>query len=424
MVGGCAKGRAMISRIQIKNYKCLLDVDVPLGPFNIFIGPNDSGKSSLLEAIKVLGQTARQPFNQVFAEPLTLENLVWRREQNREVSWKVEGAASDSPFSYQLALAPGRQSTCGEELIIGGQRILKVVRQNEKLEAVVLPDLPGGQQFGLQPGFSGLFSLFGSPHNQALLYANPQARGKLPDVHPIIESLSASVEYRLDPPAIRNSGSDPTQHPFAQNAALPVPVSPILSTTGDNLIAVLDAIMTSPRRTNILNLENDLHSAINTLKGISLPVRPPNAKTLSFTLNGDETEPVTIPAALASDGALLITAFLALAYGNTPEIIFIEEPENGLHYSLLKLAVEVLRKISTGKAGNRPRQVILTTHSPLLLNFAKPEEVRVFSRPDDGATRISQMEKVPNLKVLLEEFGLGELWFQLGEERLMAEAAP
>jgi hypothetical protein len=31
------------------------------------------------------------------------------------------------------------------------------------------------------------------------------------------------------------------------------------------------------------------------------------------------------------------------------------------------------------------------------------------------------MEKVPDLKVLLEEFGLGELWFQLGEERLMAE---
>ena len=36
----------MITRIQIRNFKCLLDVDVPLGPFNILIGPNDSGKSS------------------------------------------------------------------------------------------------------------------------------------------------------------------------------------------------------------------------------------------------------------------------------------------------------------------------------------------------------------------------------------------
>jgi hypothetical protein len=32
------------------------------------------------------------------------------------------------------------------------------------------------------------------------------------------------------------------------------------------------------------------------------------------------------------------------------------------------------------------------------------------------------MEKVPNLKQLLEEFGLGELWFQLGEEQLVGEA--
>jgi len=411
----------MINRIQIKNFKCLLDVDVPLGPFNIFIGPNDSGKSSFLHAIKLLGQTARQPFNQVFADPLSLDNLVWRREQNREVLWKVEGTTSEHPFSYQLALAPGDPFTRSEELIVGGQRILTIIRQPEKPAAISLPYLAQNRQVALNPGFTGLFSLFGSPHSQAHLYGNPQAVEKLREVHLLIESLSATVEYRLDPVAIRSSVAAQVQASFGQSAASPGSVWPILSTTGDNLIGVLDAIMTSPRRTNILNLEKELHSAINTLNGISLPIRQPNVKTLAFTLNGDETEPVTIPAALASDGALLITAFLALAYGNAPEIIFIEEPENGLHYSLLKLAVEILRKISTGKAGNRPRQVILTTHSPLLLNFAKPEEVRVFSRPDDGATRIAQMEKVPDLKVLLEEFGLGELWFQLGEERLMAE---
>ena len=130
---------------------------------------------------------------------------------------------------------------------------------------------------------------------------------------------------------------------------------------------------------------------------------------------------MTIPAALVSDGALLVTAFLALAHGNAPEILFVEEPENGLHYSLLKLAVEMLRKISAGTVGNRPRQVFLTTHSPILLNFAKPEEVRVFSRIADGATRVTSMENVPHLKPLLEEFGLGELWLQLGEERMVQE---
>jgi predicted ATPase len=414
----------MISRIQIKNYKCLLDVDVPLGPFNIFIGPNDSGKSSLLEAIKVLGQTARVPFTQVFADPLSLENLVWRREQNREVSWKVEGAASDHAFSYQLALAPGDPFARGEELIVGDQRVLTVFRQAEQPAAILIPYLARDQQVPLHPGSTGMFSLFGAPHNQPHLYREPQTVEQHQKVQPIIESLSGAVEYRLDPVAIRISAFGQTQPAFAQSVPSSVFVEPILNTSGDNLIGVLDAIMTGPRRIDILNLEEELHGAISTLRGISLPVRQQSTKTLAFTLNGDETKPVTIPAALASDGALLITAFLALAYGNTPEIIFIEEPENGLHYSLLKLAVDLLRKISSGKVGNRPRQVILTTHSPLLLNFAKPEEVRVFSRPEDGATRITPMEKAPNLKVLLQEFGLGELWYQLGEERLMAEAAP
>jgi predicted ATPase len=177
--------------------------------------------------------------------------------------------------------------------------------------------------------------------------------------------------------------------------------------------------MTSPRRSDIINLERDLHNAIKTLSGISLPIQPQNVKSLAFTLAGAESEPVSIPAALASDGALLVTAFLALAYGSGPEIIFIEEPENGLHYSLLKLAMDILRKISTGEVGNQARQVILTTHSPLLLNFAKPKEVRVFSRPEGGATQVVSMDQVANLEPLLEEFGLGELWFQLGEERLV-----
>ena len=46
----------------------------------------------------------------------------------------------------------------------------------------------------------------------------------------------------------------------------------MLSKTGDNLVEVLDAIMTSPRRTDIINLERDFHGAISTLSAVSLPL--------------------------------------------------------------------------------------------------------------------------------------------------------
>lgn len=41
----------MLKRVRVRGYKCLSDVTVDLGPFNVLIGRNDSGKSSFLQAI-------------------------------------------------------------------------------------------------------------------------------------------------------------------------------------------------------------------------------------------------------------------------------------------------------------------------------------------------------------------------------------
>lgn len=52
----------MIERIHIENYKCLRDVTVELGDFTVLIGPNDSGKSSFLEALQALGGIAERDY--------------------------------------------------------------------------------------------------------------------------------------------------------------------------------------------------------------------------------------------------------------------------------------------------------------------------------------------------------------------------
>jgi predicted ATPase len=146
------------------------------------------------------------------------------------------------------------------------------------------------------------------------------------------------------------------------------------------------------------------------------------AKALDFVLAGSGPR-VTIPASQASEGALLLTAFLALIHGESPEILLIEEPENGLHPSRLKLVIELLRRISTGEVGGRPRQVIVTTHSPILLNYARPEEVRVVQRDPEQGTYVRALTDAPDLPRMLEEFAVGELWYMLGEEGLFARKA-
>ena len=58
-----------LSRFRVNDYKCLGDVDVPLTPMHVLIGPNDSGKSSLLEALAAYCASSERPLAQIFPQP-------------------------------------------------------------------------------------------------------------------------------------------------------------------------------------------------------------------------------------------------------------------------------------------------------------------------------------------------------------------
>jgi predicted ATPase len=49
----------MISRVTIKNFKCLRDVTLDLERFTVFVGANGSGKTSILQALDLLCRTFR-----------------------------------------------------------------------------------------------------------------------------------------------------------------------------------------------------------------------------------------------------------------------------------------------------------------------------------------------------------------------------
>jgi predicted ATPase len=237
----------------------------------------------------------------------------------------------------------------------------------------------------------------------------PQFIQQQPQCAAIAQELTSSIEYRFE------LGKLPM-------SSVPAPGN-TLEGSGANLAAVLDVMQNSPDRSAFQALQNSLHDAIPTLQGFVLPPagKQTGAKALEFILSGNGQPPVTIPASLASGGALLVTAFLTLAYTQTPGLLLFEEPENGLHPFRLQMVVDLLRRMSRGEVGNRKRQIVLTTHNPLLLNYATPEEVRVFVRDPEQGTQVIPMTKIPDIDRLLKEFALGELWYLLGEENLFKE---
>ena len=42
-----------ISRLVIKNFRCICDLDISLSPISVIIGENNAGKSAVLDAVKI-----------------------------------------------------------------------------------------------------------------------------------------------------------------------------------------------------------------------------------------------------------------------------------------------------------------------------------------------------------------------------------
>lgn len=387
---------AMLARLHVQNFKCLRDVEVAFGPFTVLIGPNDSGKSSILDALRLLGRTVVEPFPAIFRADDDLRLLAWKgdmRAGRAAIAWSVELGAVGGPFwSYHLQLGGSqvREYVVGPE---SDQPIHAHASGRDRSELHDIEHLPPTDEQGgtLHAPLQGFFF----EHRREML------------------ELGRAPRYRLNPDLLRTP-------------AVPTPDA-VLSATGDNLAAVLDRLITGPDRSAIARLEQALNEAVPTLRGIALRTidGKTGAKALEFVLSTSaKGPPVTIPCAHASDGAMLLTAFLALAFSDEPGLILIEEPENGLHPSRLQSVIDMLRKISEGVIGNKARQVIITTHSPLLLNYARPEEVRIVRRDPESGTLVTPMSEVPDVHELLGEFAAGELWYLLGEQALVEGKKP
>ena len=125
----------------------------------------------------------------------------------------------------------------------------------------------------------------------------------------------------------------------------------------------------------------------------------------------------------ASDGTMKMLAYLTVLYDpEPPRFIGIEEPENFLHPRLLPELAEECR------AASERSQLLITSHSPFLLNVMRAEEVRVLYRDEQGFTQAVRACDIQGINEFLKAgASLGHLWmeghFGLGDP-LVNQGAP
>lgn len=411
----------MLKQVQFQNFKCLRDVTVDLTPLTVLIGPNNAGKSSFLQAIRYVQQAAvgfPRVFHDgsLFSGDSMFRHLVWMGDPELSMRFSCELERHEAPtIEYILEILRSQQYrewTVLEQFLSGGEHRF----QSESGKHFVID---GQEKHDVGHKHGSLDTILSKARNSD----QTPGRGFGQDILEAYDFFRAIQAFHLRTEAM------------IMPVELQVNKIPTLQVDGSGLPAVLDWLL-NEHRDAFLQIEGTLRELAPSLAGISLPlVKVPNST--SAATNGQSSKQVgkglefvlansggrKIPASEVSEGILLILGYLTILHlPNPPSLLLIEEPDNHIHPRRVEFVFTKLREIAEGRLGKKPCQIILTTHNPLLLNFATPEEVRIFTRANDHSTQITPMNEVENIEHLLSHMDLGELWYNWGEEKLVPHA--
>ncbi len=205
--------------------------------------------------------------------------------------------------------------------------------------------------------------------------------------------LGRTAYFRLNPVALRN----------------PSPVAGKMSETGEGFPTYIDGILRADRDT-FHEMENLFYRRFPYYRGLAIKVDgdPPRYEITLKTREGQK-----LPSEAVSDGVMLSLAFIAMSYApDPPRVMLIEEPENGIHHASLRETIDTLKALSRDKGV----QIILTTHSPYLLDQVEPEQVRVFYKDAEGAAHAFRLSDHPEVEKLKKHFQTGEIWTGLVQD--------
>ena len=148
-----------------------------------------------------------------------------------------------------------------------------------------------------------------------------------------------------------------------------------------------------------------LESSLCPLVAIHFPLQYKDS--LLFKVKEKFSPDAYIPSSLLSDGTVSITAIItALLFQNNDVAIF-EEPEQGVHPSLIAKLVQLFYEASQEK------QVIITTHNPEILKHSKIEDLLLVTRDKNGFAVMSRPSEREMVKSFLEsELGIDQLFVQ------------
>jgi predicted ATPase len=406
----------MLTAITLEDFKSYRQATLPLSTLTVLIGANASGKSNVIEGLRLLSWLAQgqklssiqftiQSGNQVVRGKL--DDLAYRRGESFGLGVHTN-AAEWNRLNMRLSRRADGLHITAETLTHDGA----------KVPLYTLDQPSNGQSTDAGVAYNNFANGRNAPHmtctDQAAIFTqiispasfeakHKSSRERIPPVTQKLEQWLSSILF-LDPVPAR-----------MRDYAFPSDKEP--QGNGRNVSAVLfnlwgpdeqaDSEPHASNRAAILHFIRSLPE--QDIAGLSFLEEPRGGVMLQLTETfGGRTD--ERDASLLSDGTLRVLA-IAAAMLSAPEgsLVVIEEIDNGVHPSR---AHHLLRQIQS-IASRRKLRVLLSTHNPAMLDAlpdrAVPEVVFCYRDPADGASRLVRLADVPDYPELIAQGSLGHL---------------
>lgn len=393
-----------LSRFRVRGYKCLEDVDIALTPIHVLIGRGDCGKTSLLEAISAFCGRLKSPATQWLPAIPSPRDLITYGSSSPTIDlagqWSERQPSGGLPlltagYGYSILVPPN-----GANYSIMGQWIRPCAGEDP------------------QSGLTRTAIAFprGTGANNA---EGRAAQAAFRDT--VQKMLEPAPVYQLDPRRLAEPAPvDPSRcGPMAADGhGLPVLLGEIAQRHPERFAEILaEFCLLAPQYRSFSVQSEPPVAEKKVLKKKSSAARQPDCdEPISHGLVFESSSGRKLAAREVSSGSLLLLAMLTLARRPEPPPMFlIENLEQGLHPQWLRDVTGVLKRAASRLNARPFPQVILSTHSPAVLNFFQPAEVTVLVRPGDNpngpviARPLQSMETIRQ-QVASGKVRLGELW--------------
>ncbi len=410
----------MLKSLRLENFKSFKNAELSLGDLTVLVGTNASGKSNIRDAFRFLhgisrGYSIAEIIGEKYGEGGVLQ---WRgiRGGTKEIAY----CGADS-----FAIAISFSVNDGDTQYDMDYRI--EIKLENPVPYIIVEYLKCKQKE--YPIFKTRFNrnFFSYPNtNKVAFYDywedyNFGTLNHLDNYIPVLSQIAEGVQLK---------GGD-SREDFANSIAKKFCGLALTAISDMRFLELSPDLMRLPsfagqntlgdRGENLSSVMLDI-CRDETRKAILLDwlqsLTPMDAKDFDFPedftgkvlLRIEEASGQKTTAYSASDGTLRFLGLLAALLGNQrSRFYFFEEPENGIHPNRLSLLLQLMEQ----EVSNGSMQIVITTHSPLLLNFLSPESLEyaslMYRIGDRTESRITKIMDIPNARELVVNEGLSSL---------------